>query len=287
MAERRLPIPEVQISGHRLGRHINHDPQSLLYKVARAETPVSAKWERRIAVQDQGSLGRCVPTSAIGVLGTEPFYSQLPPEIRALIRDETSLELYREVTRNDPFDGAWEPDDTGTDGLSIAKVLKKRAWISGYQHITSLEAAWGAIKKNPFITGVMWMSDMDFPNSEGIVHATGYVRGGHEFEVAEYDASRGLWACWQSWGTGFGRNGKFYIPDEDYKKLLEMQGDATTFVPITAPAPAPTPVPEPVDLLKTFPYAKVDAWAAGRSAWWTKRNKEAADAYLAWRKTGR
>lgn len=284
MADRRLPIPEIVVPEHRLGRHINHDPQSLAYKVTPRGTPESVFWQRVIPVQDQGNLGRCVPTSAIGCLGTEPFYSLLPSDIKVHIRDETSYDLYREVTRSDPFPGVWEPDDTGSDGLSIAKVLHKRKWISGYQHITSLEAAWTAIKNGPFITGLVWMSGMDEPNSEGIVFANGYARGGHEFEVAEYDAARGLWGCWNSWGLGYGRNGKFYIPDADYQKLLGMQGDATSFVPITAPPPTPTPTPEPVDLLATFPYDKVDAWAAGKRYWWSKRNKTAAESYLTWRK---
>lgn len=284
MADRRLQLPEVVVPGQRLGRNINHDQRSLRFQVARAETPATVVWERRLPVLDQGTLGRCVPTSAVGVFGTEPFYSTLPKALNGRLSDALAIEWYRLVTRADPFAGQWEPDDTGSDGLSMGKVLKTLGFISGYEHITSLQSAWAAIKKRPFITGVLWVSGMDNPSSEGIVHATGVVRGGHEFEVAEYNAARGLWGCWNAWTAAWGKGGKFYIPDEDYQKLLEMQGDATSFVPITEPAPIPSP--EPIDpVLKSFPFDKVDSWAKARKIWWSKRDKAAADAYLTWRST--
>jgi hypothetical protein len=290
MADRQLPIPEVIIPDHRLGRHINHDPQSLAYKVTPRGTPTSVKWARHVGPFDQGNLGSCTIQSLLGVLASDPFWSTLPKDLqtalgRSDIQTSLAQPLYREETRLDPFKGAWEPDDTGSDGLSAAKTGKNHGWINGYLHITSLDAAWTGIKDGPFITGVMWMSGMDYPDSEGIVHATGSVRGGHEFEVAEYDASRGLWGCWNSWTASWGKGGKFYIPDEDYQTLLKMQGDATTFVPVTAPAPTPDPTPTPTPT--AFPFAQVDPWANARKPWWTKRDRVAADAYINWRKTAK
>jgi hypothetical protein len=289
MADRRLPLPEVVVPGQRLGRHINHDPRSLLYQVApvKSGTIVSVSWHRHVAPFDQGDLGSCTIQAQLGLLATDPFWDTLPKELQAALsgpNDQVQTQLaqprYREETRLDPFDGAWEPDDTGSDGLSSAKVARAHNNISGFMTITSVDAAHNAIKDGPFMSGLLWMSGMDSPTSEGIVHATGSVRGGHEWEFAGYDAQRGLWECWQSWGD-WGKGGRFYLSDDDYAKLLAQQGDATTFVPITQPAP--TPAPAPTDPIASFPFKEVDAWATTEKPWWPKRNKTAANAYIAWR----
>jgi hypothetical protein len=286
MADRRLQLPEIVIPSQRLGRHINHDPKSLAYKVEPARAAVSVSWHRHVDPFDQGNLGSCTIQAQLGLLATDPYWDTLPKELQdalAAPNDQVQTELvyprYREVTTLDPFDGAWEPDDTGSDGLSSAKVARAHGNISGFKAITSVESAHAAITDGPFMSGLLWMSGMDRPTSEGIVHATGSVRGGHEWEFAGYDATRGLWECWQSWGN-WGKDGRFYISDDDYDKLLRQQGDSTSFVPITQEPPKPKPTDDP---LASFPYAEVDAWAVTEKPWWTKRNKTAANAYIAWR----
>jgi hypothetical protein len=42
---------------------------------------------------------------------------------------------------------------------------KNLGLISGYQHITSIDAAHTAIQTGPFITGTNWLSGMDDPDS--------------------------------------------------------------------------------------------------------------------------
>jgi hypothetical protein len=48
-----------------------------------------------------------------------------------------------------------------------------------------------------------------------------------------------------SWGESYGARGCFSFSFDDLGRLLGEQGDATAFVPLTAPAPVPTP-PTPV-----------------------------------------
>lgn len=260
MADRVRRVSEVVVPDHRLGRHVNHDPRSLAYKVAETSVPETVRWNRHVAAFNQGDLGSCTIQSLLGLLCTDPFWGTLSKDMQAKLADpsiQTNMAqpLYREVTRLDPFRGAWEPDDTGSDGLSAAKVGQQHGWDNGYQHITSVAAAHAAIKAGPFMSGLPWYSGMDSPDGQGIVRPSGYVRGGHEWVFAGYDVASGLWECWNSWSSSFAKGGRFWIGDDDYANLLNQQGDATTLVPITAPAP--TPNPSAVDVALTVALRRV------------------------------
>lgn len=305
MADRQLTLPEVVRPDRRLGRHVRHDPRSLRYLVqprgARAVTPRTVFHPRRIPLLDQNApiaVGSCTCSSAAGVLGSSPFYETLPAELQRTLADPVraqawAVELYREVTRLDPFEGAYEPDDTGSDGLTVAKVLTARGLIAGYEHITSVDAAHAAIQRAPFFAGTMWWSGQEAPNSQGIVTATGRPLGGHQYQCFGYETGRDLWWWWQTWGPGFGVEppdpaiaaavpgaGAFAMTSATFAKLLREQGDATLFVPRTAPAPQPAPEPA-----ESEPPAEVDAWAerTAASRWRAKRDRAAASAYLEWR----
>jgi hypothetical protein len=252
-------IPEQVIPGKRLGRHIRHDPRSLAYLVPETTTPTTAIWTRRVPVFDQGEVGSCTGNAAAGVLGTSPFYETLPA---GLVDDEgEAVKLYSAATSLDGYPGTYPPDDTGSDGLSVAKACQKAGLISGYQHITSVAAAQTAIKTGPFIVGVNWYSSMDDPNAEGLVTVGGSIRGGHEFECHGYDAQADLWWFTNSWGTSWGKDGTFCMSSASFARLLSEQGDATVFLPIVAPfqpePPAPAPGPAPAT---GFPLADVDPW---------------------------
>jgi hypothetical protein len=291
MADRRTYLPRVDLPGRRLGRHVNHDPRSLSYLVAgpaAAVTPKSVKWDRHVPSFDQGDLGSCTINAGLGILATDPYWGTLPKEMQQSLAAGNIQELlvqplYREETRLDPFTGAWEPDDTGSDGLSSAKTLKAHGWISGYLHATSLAACHEAIQKGPFMIGITWYQNMFYPNADGIVSPGGAVAGGHEIECNEYDLSRDLWWFPNSWSPGWGKDGRFAMTSATFQNLLAQQGDATSLVPITAPAPVPIDPPKPIDPLSDFPYVALDRWSASARAYWTKTQRDAAAAYSAWR----
>lgn len=228
-----------------LNRHVRHDPRSLSYKVKADGVVKAAAWLRRIPVLDQGSIGACTGFAACGVLGTDPFHDTLTDRLaKGLVLDEIEARdvLYHVATTLDDYPGTWQPDDTGSDGLSVAKAAQQQGLISGYRHITSVAAAQTAIASGPFITGINWYDGFDQPDGNGVVRVSGSVRGGHEFEVFSYDPVTDLWGAWNSWGPGFGQQGRFYFTSGTYAQLLAQDGDATTFVPLTAPPPVPTPV---------------------------------------------
>jgi hypothetical protein len=272
-------IPEFPIANRRLGRHVHRDSRSLAYKVIADGTAVSASWARKTPVLDQGDLASCTGNAACGVLGTEPFYTTLAADMQVGLKldEDEAVSLYSRATQLDSYVGTYKPDDTGSDGLSVAKAAQKAGLISGYQHITSVAAAQTAIQSGPFIVGTDWFDGMDNPDPNGLVKATGNVRGGHEYECDEYDAINDLWWFWNSWGPGFGVRGRFCYSSGTFAQLLSRDGDATVFVPITSPAPTPTPTPTPGGVVKTFTpadAAALDSWAAAPH-WWSKATRAA------------
>jgi hypothetical protein len=277
-------IHEDVVSDKRLGRHVRHDPRSLAYQVEPRGSVVSARWNRVTPILDQGDLGSCTGNATVGVLGTEPYFTGLRAAFPNLVLNEAyAVQVYSAATLLDGDPDHYPPTDTGSDGLSVAKVVQKAGFISGYRHITSIDGAHTAIQTGPFITGTNWLSGMDNPDSNGIVTATGSVRGGHEYEVIGYDAQRDLWEFVNSWGTSWGKGGHFFLSSADYAKLLADDGDATQFVPISQPAPSPSPV-SPTPTVPAFPVDAIAPWLNSRL--YTTKGVAAQKAIKAWLAAG-
>jgi hypothetical protein len=267
-----IRLPELPGPG-RLGRHIQHDPRSLRYLVPSQAVQVSKTWTRRTPVLDQGDLGSCTGNASVGVLGTEPFNGTLGATV---LDEKLAVKVYSLATSLDPFDGAYPPDDTGSDGLSAAKACKQLGLISGYQHATSLSAMVDALQVGPVIVGVNWYEGFDNPDSAGKVKVAGAVRGGHEFEVCGVGVNTGMFHAINSWGTSWGKSGHFCFSFDDMTRLLSEDGDCTSFVPVTAPAPTPT------DDADAALVAALNVWERSIVSRLTKAGKAKA-AFDAWK----
>jgi hypothetical protein len=257
---RRIPSTDP-----RLARHVRHDDRSKSFAFDTSGLSiVSAKHTRRIPVLDQGQLGSCTGNAGISCLGTEPFFSDLAGadgvhrafSRRARVGTTYSLDeggavrLYSDATRADDYPGQYPPTDTGSDGLTIAKVLKSAGEIAGYQHTFTLDDALKALTVTPVICGITWYDFMFYPDPDGAVHPTGAVAGGHEICADQIDAERERVWFTNSWGPLWGVGGRFYLSFDNFGKLLADSGDVTIFTPLTQPAPTPTPpapVPTPGD----------------------------------------
>jgi hypothetical protein len=194
-----------------------------------------------------------------------------------------AVSIYSEATTLDPFSGSYPPDDTGSSGLAAAKAAKNQGYISGYQHAFSLEDALGAVMKTPTITGFWWYSSFDSPDDDGLVSisSNAYRRGGHEVCIDGFDADKGLVWFRNSWGEWWGVDGRFCMTVATYAQLLNDSGDATVFVPLTAPAPTPVPGPSAADLAL---ISAMDPWSKTIISRITKAGK-AKLAYEDWKKS--
>ena len=157
-----------------------------------------------------------------------------------------AVQLYSDATRIDDAPGQYPPDDTGSSGLAIAKVLKAHDQIAGYQHTFSLDAALKALTLYPLMVGSVWLNSMFTPGPDGLLtvdFASG-VAGGHEYDVDEYDEVRGWVGMTNSWAESWGLKGRAYMEVEAFGRLLDQQGDVIVLLPLTQPAPIPSPAPD-------------------------------------------
>lgn len=242
----------------RLGRHVRHDSRSLRFLVRAGDVNElqSIRHDRFIPILNQGDIGSCTGNAATHCIGSGAFWnSEIVQNIFSNL-DETQIEafavsVYAEATSLDSYDGFYPPTDTGSDGLSVAKVLQNHGLISGYQHAISLDAVLTALASQPLIVGTAWNHDMFTPDSDGRLRITGETAGGHEYMLDALDVeNRLVWMC-NSWGVNWGVNGRAYLTWDDLATLLNDNGDCTVFTPVDQLAPIPdVPSDDPIGDLK-------------------------------------
>ena len=247
MADRIIFRRYIESHDVRLNRHVNHDSMSKLYPFPTDNLTIqTVRHMRHGAVLDQGNLGSCTGNAGIGDLMTDPC-SGTWTSPRYTPNETGAVQLYSDATAADGYPGTYPPDDTGSDGLTIAKVLQKAGVVSGYQHTFTLDDALKALSQYPLMVGTQWMNSMFTPDSDGVltVDRGSGVAGGHEYVIDEYDATRDMVGMTNSWGESWGVSGRAYIKADDLGWLLSQQGDVIVLLPLTVPAPTPTPTPTP------------------------------------------
>jgi hypothetical protein len=228
--------------GMRLGRNQWLDARSLAHMVendvqAMGQPLADGEWERVLAILDQGDLGSCTGNAGTGALGTQPFYDAvgkdvLPSPDDAAAAEEFAVQLYSDATKADGYPGVYPPEDTGSSGLAICKVLKARGTIAGYRWARSPYGLLRLLQDGPLLQGMPWYNAFFEPDAEGYIDSnpnwpSSGVAGGHEVEAlgVQLDASDAfnstiIYA--NSWGTGWGQGGRFKMRLRTYEQLDGM-----------------------------------------------------------------
>lgn len=230
----------------RLGRHRRHDSRAFLFPHPTAGLTIQkVRWERVVPIFDQGNFGSCTANAGLGMLGTAPYYT---PSILSLVTaalggfNETAAQKLYSAEETLDGDGPFPPQDNGSSGLTCAQVLRAAGLISGWTQTFTLEDALKALTVQPFITGIPWYNSMFTADADGFVtvDVSSGLAGGHEIDVLGYDPATDLVEFANSWGTGFGVAGHFWMKSADYGILLSQDGDTTIFTPVTQSAPQAT-----------------------------------------------
>lgn len=244
---------KIEQKDPRLGRNILHDSRSKNFAVEPVDDPTkltSVHHERYIPILNQ-TIGSCTGNAAVGCLGTGQFWND--KEVQGVLTfdadhdEKYAVDVYSAATVLDPYPGSYPPTDTGSDGLSVAKVLQQRGLIVGYQHAFSLEAALTALSKQPVIVGTRWHYGMSEPQKDGRMLVTGTISGGHEYVLDQLDVeNKRVWMT-NSWNTDWGFGGRAYLTWDDFGTLLAEGGDCTVFVSNGHDVPTPKPPSPPAD----------------------------------------
>lgn len=234
-----LKYEEVARDHMRLGRNLWLDGRSLAHMVENdvheMSRPLSGQsWERVLAVLDQGKLGSCTGNAGTGALGTQPFYdavgkSVLPDATDAAAGEAFAVKLYEDATVVDGYPGSYPPDDTGSSGLAICKVLKTRGTIAGYRHARTAYGFLRLLQSGPVLQGMPWYNAFFTPDAQGFIDSdpnwsSSGLAGGHEVEAVgveldENDAFNSVITYVNSWSTSWGDAGRFRMRLRTYEKL--------------------------------------------------------------------
>lgn len=234
------PTPLLEIPARldpRLGRLRQLDTRSLSYMIERTPAELrrpirSVRWRSTLPILDQKNLGACVGYASTRLLATGPFnvlggligvdaYTDPSTAEKASGYAEA---LYGECTLSDPFEGSWPPDDTGTDGLTACKVLKRRGVITAYRHASTLRGLAELLQDGPVLMGMPWFGRFFEPDpGSGRIDPVGWAdtenAGGHEvvIEGVLLDAhrptelDRAVFTCPNSWSPSWGKGGYFTV----------------------------------------------------------------------------
>jgi hypothetical protein len=152
--------------GMRLGRNQWLDARSLSYMVENDVQSMSGalqnqEWERVLVILDQGHLGSCTGNAGTGALGTQPFYDAvgrkvLPAPDNGQEAEEFAVKLYSDATQADGYPGTYPPEDTGSSGLAICKVLTARGTISAYNWARTAYGFLTLLQSGPVLQGMPW-----------------------------------------------------------------------------------------------------------------------------------
>jgi len=223
----------------RLGRHVKHDSRSLDYAfLPRDAKPkgVNTFWNSGTGPLNQGQVGSCTGNATAQWLNTT-----FAAPVRTLthngkyLSEADALAIYSLGTHLDHTRGVYPPDDTGCNGISVAKAAEKLGYLDSYRHIFSFTSLQAALEVTPVICGTLWTHTMYQPNN-GLVDigplTDSNIAGGHEYLACGLDFTEEVVIFRNSWGDqddwpGCKPGGYFAIGFTDYRDLLATHGDAT------------------------------------------------------------
>ncbi|TDO18115.1 hypothetical protein EV580_1297 [Mycobacterium sp. BK086] len=222
-----------------LGRLLDHDARSRQFEARRATKPRSVLWGHHAPVLDQGDLGACTGNATAQLINTDFFEpsrsTQRPALPSGFLTEADAVHIYSLATRLDGIaSNTYPPTDEGSSGLGAAKAGKKLGYFTGYRHCFGFDHFAAAVQLQPVIVGTNWYEAMFTPDIQGFVWPRGAVQGGHEYLCLGISYETKTLTFLNSWGDGWGRDGRFFMTFATFTKLLAEQGDATAPIGVSA-----------------------------------------------------
>lgn len=166
---------------------------------------------------DQGSEGACVGFS----IGHE--IAARPVAVKGMTAT-TASSIYLAARYVDEWPGEAY---SGTSVLAGFKAATSLGYFVEYRWAFSLtDLALAVGYKGPAVLGINWYQGMFSPDSEGYLHVTGDIGGGHAILCNGVDVKKKRFRVHNSWGQDWGMGGDAFISFDDMERLLNESGDA-------------------------------------------------------------
>lgn len=196
-----------------------HDDRSRDYPVTamlETEEPTSLVWATTTTL-DQGREGACTGFGTAHELNAEPD----PAEVTASLAQV----IYERAKQLDEWPGeSYE----GSSVLAAVKAASEMGfYVNGYRWaFDEYDLALAVSSIGPAIIGVPWLEGMSDVDTDGFIHATGEVRGGHCLLVRGIDVERDAYLLHNSWGSQWGVRGNFELEVDGEVVTVALEGDA-------------------------------------------------------------
>lgn len=116
--------------------------------------------------------------------------------------------------------------ENGSSIRSGALAMRNRKRLSAFANARTVEEMIGWLARGPIVVGTEWTQGMFTPNQNGVIKPGGQAQGGHAYLIDGIHKDDNFFEGTNSWGAGWGQQGKFKISVADFAKLLASQGDA-------------------------------------------------------------
>lgn len=174
---------------------------------------------------DQGREGACVGHGWTHEALAKPVVVDFRdlrkrlPEGFAHEPQQFAFDLYHWAQRHDQWTGE------GYDGTSVvagAQGMQAVGALGEYRWANNLNDALTAISwHGPAVLGLDWWTGMFSPDSDGHIHKTGAIEGGHCILANGVSVANRTVRLENSWGTDWGKGGACLISWEDFGALLQ------------------------------------------------------------------
>lgn len=208
-----------------LGRLPQWDRRNLDYTLPKLDTARRQRFWNVGDVLDQGATPQCVGYAGYGwLLGGPVINKNLP---------FTPTDLYKWAQANDEWPGE---NYDGSSTLGLMKALQGKGYITEYRWALDADtlARW-VLEKGPVLVGTTWFMDMFTPDNEQFIYPEGEDVGGHEWRITGINLDKvssrggiGSARMVNSWGRGWGHNGRAWIQLSDLDRLIKNAGEAVT-----------------------------------------------------------
>jgi hypothetical protein len=199
--------------------HINLDPRSLPYKIARQIPALKARsrmWKRDTWL-DQGQEGACTGFGGGHAMATTPR------RYRPQVTNADARGYYLGAKRNDEWPGE---DYEGSSVTGLMRYLKSIGLVTKYLWATTMEELIHAVGYlGPVVIGVNWYEGMEETDAAGYIHKTGRNVGGHCLVIGGVDIVNRRFFLFNSWGKDWGVDGGAWITFDDMAALMKEGGE--------------------------------------------------------------